>query len=61
MSRPNLTPMVRLRRVAYGTAGGLAIGTLAMAATGAEVAPALGAAVGAVAAVIGGRWWERRR
>lgn len=55
------TPMLRLRRVAYGASIGLALGTVAGLATGSALAPALGAAVGAIGAVVAGRLWERRR
>lgn len=51
----------RLAWASYGAAAGLAVGTVAALATGAEVLAAAGAAVGVVAAVAINRMRERRR
>lgn len=62
MAAPHpISPARRLARVAYGTTVGLALGTVVGFATGHEIAPALGAALGAVGAVIIGRLRERSR
>lgn len=57
-----ITPVRRLARVSYGAGIGLALGTIvALAAPGtSELAPAIGAGVGAVLAVVIGRIRERR-
>jgi hypothetical protein len=58
--RPTVSPARRLARVAYGTSIGLALGTVIGLAASWPLAPALGAAAGAVVAVVHGRLRERR-
>jgi hypothetical protein len=51
--------MRRLAWVSYGTAAGLAVGTVAALASGLEILGPTGAAAGAVVAVVWGRMRER--
>lgn len=56
-----MTPVRRLAWVSYGTAAGLAVGTVAALASGAAILGPAGAAAGAVGAVVLGRLRERER
>lgn len=58
--RPDETPAKRLSRVALAATAGLVVGTTVQVATGWDLAPAAGAAGGAVAAVLVNRLPGRR-